>query len=102
MATITAGELLVKSLVQEGVRIIFAVPDAGYNSVLGKLRQYGVRLLPPRHEAAGAHMADGWSRVTGQLGVCMAGAGPGTANLVSGIVTGPGHHDQPPQHRHLP
>jgi acetolactate synthase-1/2/3 large subunit len=87
MATITAGELLVKSLVQEGVRIIFAVPDAGYNSVLGKLRQYGVRLLPPRHEAAGAHMADGWSRVTGQLGVCMAGAGPGTANLVSGIVT---------------
>src|SRR3989304_9711958 len=87
MAPIKAGELLVKSLVQEGAPIIFAVPDAGYNSVLGKLRQYGVRLLPPRHEAAGAHMADGWSRVTGQLGVCMAGAGPGTANLVSGIVT---------------
>jgi len=87
MATITGGELLLKCLVQEGVRIIFAVPDASYNPVLGKLRAYGVRLLPPRHEAAGAHMADGWSRVTGQLGVCMAGAGPGTANLLSGIIT---------------
>jgi acetolactate synthase-1/2/3 large subunit len=87
MATITGGELLLKCLVQEGVRIIFAVPDASYNTVLGKLRQYDVRLLPPRHEAAGAHMADGWSRVTGQLGVCMAGAGPGTANLLSGIIT---------------
>jgi acetolactate synthase-1/2/3 large subunit len=87
MAIITGGELLLRCLVQEGVRIIFAVPDASYNPVLGKLRQYDVRLLPPRHEAAGAHMADGWSRVTGQLGVCMAGAGPGTANLVSGIVT---------------
>jgi acetolactate synthase-1/2/3 large subunit len=87
MATIKGGELLLKCLVQEGVRIIFAVPDASYNPVLGKLRQYGVRLLPPRHEAAGAHMADGWSRVTGQLGVCMAGAGPGTANLLSGIIT---------------
>jgi acetolactate synthase-1/2/3 large subunit len=87
MATITAGELLLKCLVQEGVRIIFAVPDTSYNPVLGKLRQYGVRLLPPRHEAAGAHMADGWSRVTGQIGVCMAGAGPGAANLLSGIIT---------------
>lgn len=87
MAAITGGELLVRCLVQEGVRIIFAVPDAGYNSVLGKLRDNDVRLLPPRHEAAGAHMADGWSRVTGQLGVCMAGAGPGTANLLSGIIT---------------
>jgi acetolactate synthase-1/2/3 large subunit len=87
MASIKAGELLLRCLVQEDVRVIFAVPDGAYNSVLGKLKEYGVRLIPPRHEAAAAHMADAWSRATGEPGVCMAGAGPGTANLLSGIIT---------------
>lgn len=87
MATIKAGELLLKCLTQENIRVIFAVPDAAYNSVLGKLKDYGVRLVPPRHEAAAAHMADAWTRVTGEPAVCMAGAGPGTANLLSGIIT---------------
>ena len=87
MSSIKGGELLLKCLVQENVRVIFAVPDGAYNSVLGKLKENGVRLIPPRHEAAAAHMADAWSRVTGEPGVCMAGAGPGTANLLSGIIT---------------
>ncbi len=87
MSTIKAGEVLLRCLVQENVRVIFAVPDGAYNSVLGKLNEYGVRLIPPRHEAAAAHMADAWSRATGEPGVCMAGAGPGTANLLSGIIT---------------
>lgn len=87
MATIKGGELLVRCLAQEKIRVIFAVPDAGYNPVLGSLKEYGIRLLPPRHEAAGAHMADAWTRVTGEPAVCMAGAGPGTANLLSGIIT---------------
>ena len=60
MGTIKAGELLLRCLVQENVRVIFAVPDGAYNSVLGKLKEYGVRLKPPRHEAAAAHMADAW------------------------------------------
>jgi acetolactate synthase-1/2/3 large subunit len=87
MSSIKGGELLLRCLVQENVRVIFAVPDGAYNSVLGKLKEYGVRLIPPRHEAAAAHMADAWSRATGEPGVCMAGAGPGTANLLSGIIT---------------
>jgi acetolactate synthase-1/2/3 large subunit len=87
MAAMKGGELLLKCLVQEKVRTIFAVPDVAYNPLLGKLKEYGVRLVPPRHEAAAAHMADGWSRVTGEPGVCIAGAGPGTANLLSGIIT---------------
>jgi acetolactate synthase-1/2/3 large subunit len=65
MAALKGGELLLKCLAQEKVRTIFAVPDVAYNTVLGKLKDYGVRLVPPRHEAAAAHMADGWSRVTG-------------------------------------
>ncbi|MEE9618088.1 MAG: thiamine pyrophosphate-binding protein [Anaerolineae bacterium] len=87
MPSIKGGELLLRCLVQENVRVIFAVPDGAYNSVLGKLKEHGVRLIPPRHEAAAAHMADAWSRATGEPGVCMAGAGPGTANLLSGIIT---------------
>jgi len=87
MAAMTGGELIVKCLAQEKVRTIFAVPDVAYNPILGKLKEHGIRLVPPRHEAAAAHMADGWSRATGEPGVCMAGAGPGTANLLSGIIT---------------
>jgi acetolactate synthase-1/2/3 large subunit len=87
MAAMTGGEIVVKCLAQEKVRTIFAVPDVAYNPILGKLKEHGIRLVPPRHEAAAAHMADGWSRATGEPGVCMAGAGPGTANLLSGIIT---------------
>jgi acetolactate synthase-1/2/3 large subunit len=87
MADITGGELLLRCLEQEGVSHIFGVIDGSLNPMLEKLDEYGVQLVAPRHEAAGAHMADAYSRVTGQPGVCIAGAGPGTANLVSGIVT---------------
>jgi len=87
MAAMTGGELVAKCLAQEKVRTIFAVPDVSYNPILGSLKGHGIRLVPPRHEAAAAHMADGWSRATGEPGVCMAGAGPGTANLLSGIIT---------------
>jgi len=87
MAAMTGGELIVRCLAQEKVRTIFAVPDVSYNPILGKLKEYGIRMVPPRHEAAAAHMADGWSRATGEPGVCMAGAGPGAANLLSGIIT---------------
>ena len=87
MAEITGGELILKCLVQEGIKTIFAVPDAAYNPLMGKLKDHGVRMIPPRHEAAGAHMADAMARMTGAPAVCMAGAGPGTANLLSGITT---------------
>lgn len=87
MAEITGGELILKCLVQEGIKTIFAVPDAAYNPLMGKLKDYGIRMIPPRHEAAGAHMADAMARMTGAPAVCMAGAGPGTANLLSGITT---------------
>jgi acetolactate synthase-1/2/3 large subunit len=87
MAAMTGGELIVKYLAQEKVRTVFAVPDVAYNPILGKLKEHGIRLVPPRHEAAAAHMADAWSRATGEPGVCIAGAGPGTANLLSGIIT---------------
>jgi len=87
MPQITGGELLLRCLKQERVTHIFGVIDGSLNPLLEKLDDYGVQLVVPRHEAAGAHMADAWARVTGQPGVCIGGAGPGTANLVSGVVT---------------
>ncbi|UCC64582.1 MAG: thiamine pyrophosphate-binding protein [Anaerolineae bacterium] len=87
MTEITGGELLLRCLKQENVSHIFGVIDGSLNPLLEKLDEYDVQLIVPRHEAAGAHMADAWARVTRRPGVCMAGAGPGTANLVSGVVT---------------
>jgi len=87
MSGINGAELLLRCLAQEKVRVVFAIPDGVTTSILGRLKDHGIRLIPPRHEAAGAHMADAWSRVTGEPGVCMAGFGPGSANLLSGIIT---------------
>jgi len=86
MAKVNGGEILLRCLSREGVRIIFALPDASYNPVLAKIREYNIRLVPSRHESAGGHMADAWSRVTGEPGVCMAGMGPGAANLLPALI----------------
>jgi acetolactate synthase-1/2/3 large subunit len=84
---ISGGELLVRCLKQEGVSHLFGVIDGSLNPILENLDVYGLQLIATRHEAAGAHMADGWARVSGRPGVCLAGAGPGTANMLSGVIT---------------
>lgn len=86
MAEISGGELLLKCLRKEGVTRIFAIPDFAYNTLLGKVEEYGIRWITPRHESAAAHMAQGVYKTCGEIPVVMAGAGPGTANLVPGII----------------
>jgi acetolactate synthase-1/2/3 large subunit len=87
----TGGELLLRSLHAEGVRHVFAIPDGTYNVVMEAMQrlrdEIPCELVVPRHEGAAAHMADGYSRVTGTPAVVMACAGPGAANLVSGVIT---------------
>jgi len=53
---------------------------------MGKVEEYGVRWITPRHESAAAHMAQGVYKTSGEIPVVLAGAGPGTANLVPGII----------------
>lgn len=88
---ISAGEILMESLANQGVQVIFGIPDGGYNIMYKWVHFHGekrgIRFVTPRHEAAGAHMADAMARVTGKPGVVIAGAGPGAANLVSGVIT---------------
>jgi len=86
MAKITGGELLVKCLQKEGVKRIIGITDASYQPVMFSCGKYNIRWIAPRHEAAGAHMAEGIYKSSGEIPVVMAGAGPGMANLVSGII----------------
>lgn len=90
MGDITGGELLVRSLHAEGVRHVWAIPDGTYMIFLEALErlgpELGMQLLVPGHEAAAAHAADAMTRVTGAPAVVMACAGPGAANLISGVL----------------
>ncbi len=91
MPEMVAGEMLMETLHALGVRRVFAIPDGTYNVCFRWVQEKGeaadLSFVTPRHEAAGAHMADGWFRATGEPTVVMAGAGPGAANLVSGVIT---------------
>lgn len=90
MSEITGGELLLRSLHAENVRHITAITDGTYMIFLEALERLGeeldMHLVVPRHEAAGAHIADAYTRVTGEPAVVMACAGPGAANLLSGVI----------------
>jgi acetolactate synthase-1/2/3 large subunit len=66
---------------------MFGILDGSFNPFLAKLAEYGIRFVNPRHEAAAAHMADAWSRISGEPAVVIGGIGPGAANMISGIVT---------------
>jgi len=93
MAEINGGELLMECLANQGPDPVFSIPDGGYNVLFDWChhnKDRGVRFITPRHEAAGAHMADGYYRVTGRPAIAVAGAGPGAANLVSGVITAAG------------
>jgi len=87
MSEITGAELLLRCLVGEGVRFVFGIPCPEVDPLLAKLEQYGVRFVPVRHEAAAVHMAEGLYKTTGQVAVVLGNPGPGSANLIPGVIT---------------
>ena len=82
--------MLIRCLHAEKVKFIHAITDGTYMIALEALErlgpELGMRLVVPRHEAAAAHACDAYTRVTGEPAVVMACAGPGAANLLSGIL----------------
>jgi len=90
MEQIKGGELLLRCLAMEDIEHVHAITDGTYMSFLEPLerlgKNLGIRLVVPRHEAAAAHLCDAYTRVTGKPAVVMACAGPGAANLISGII----------------
>lgn len=86
MARLTGGEVLKRCLVQENVRYVFGVPgDQLYPLLDAIFKDKRIEFITTRHEAAAAHMADAWARVTCEPGVCVGTVGPGAANLVGGV-----------------
>ncbi len=85
MAT-TGGDLVARMLRAEGVEVVFGIVDGSYFALCEGLRRHGIRLVSPRHETSGAHMAGAYARTTGGLGVCLASNGPGAANVLPGVA----------------
>src|SRR5512140_463610 len=87
MAEVTGGELLARCLVNEGVRFVFGLPCPEVDPILASLDAHGLRLVPIRHEAAAVHMAEGLYKTTGQVAAVLGNPGPGSANLLPGVIT---------------
>ena len=87
MSNITGGELLARALANEGVRFVFGLPCPEIDPFLMTLEAHQIRFVPVRHEAAAVHMAEGLYKTTGQVAAVLGNPGPGSANLIPGLVT---------------
>lgn len=86
MAKITGAQMIIKCLKEEGVEVIFGYPGGKVIPLYDALFDSDIRHILVRHEQGAAHAADGYARVTGKTGVCIATSGPGATNLVTGIA----------------
>jgi acetolactate synthase-1/2/3 large subunit len=82
----TGAQVLWEALVHQGVEVVFGYPGGAILPVYDELLKYPVRHVLARHEQAAAHMADGYARASGRVGVALATSGPGATNLVTGIA----------------
>jgi acetolactate synthase-1/2/3 large subunit len=83
----SGAKAIVKSLEEQGVEVIFGYPGGATLPIYDELARSAIRHVLARHEQGAAHMADGYARATGKVGVCMATSGPGATNLVTGLAT---------------
>ncbi|MBU0605637.1 MAG: biosynthetic-type acetolactate synthase large subunit [Candidatus Omnitrophica bacterium] len=83
----TGAEILIECLKREKVEVMFGYPGGQVLPIFDKLYDAPIKFILVRHEQAAAHAADGYARVTGKTGVCIATSGPGATNLVTGIAT---------------
>jgi acetolactate synthase-1/2/3 large subunit len=81
------ARLFWESLKREGVETVFGYPGAQNLPVFDALPAGAIRFVLSRHEQGAAHMADGYARASGRVGVALATSGPGATNLVTGIAT---------------
>ena len=81
------AEILWECMVREGVELVFGYPGGANMPIYDAMLSYPVHHVLVRHEQGAAHMADGYARASGKVGVAMATSGPGATNLVTGIAT---------------
>ena len=83
----SGAEILWECVTREGVEVVFGYPGGANMPIYDAMLSYPVHHVLVRHEQGAAHMADGYARASGKVGVAMATSGPGATNLVTGIVT---------------
>jgi pyruvate dehydrogenase (quinone) len=103
----TAADIMVETLIDWGVEVIFGLPGDGINGIMESLRarRDKIRFIQVRHEESAAFMACGYAKYSGKLGVCLATSGPGGLHLLNGLydakldgqpvlaITGHHYHD---------
>jgi acetolactate synthase I/II/III large subunit len=93
--SLTGAQILCRTLLDEGVDVLFGYPGGAIMPLYHALPEFPeLRHVLVRHEQAAAHAADGYARVSGRAGVCVATSGPGATNLVTGLATA--HMDSTP------
>src|SRR3954471_6582485 len=82
----TASDILIETLIDWGVEVVFGIPGDGINGIMEALRthQDKIRFVQTRHEEAAAFMACSYAKYTNNLGVCLATSGPGGIHLLNG------------------
>jgi acetolactate synthase-1/2/3 large subunit len=85
----TGGQIIWESLINEGVEVVFGLPGGAILPTYDDLYKYNypIHHVLVTHEQGAAHMADGYARATGRVGVCIATSGPGATNLITGLAT---------------
>ena len=81
------AEIVWECLTREGVDVVFGYPGGANMPIYDAMLNYPIHHVLVRHEQGASHMADGYARVSGKVGVAMATSGPGATNLVTGIAT---------------
>jgi acetolactate synthase I/II/III large subunit len=85
---LTGAEIVMECLIREGVNVMFGYPGGAILPTYDAMTKYPqIHHVLVRHEQGAAHMADGYARATGKVGVAIATSGPGATNLVTGIAT---------------
>src|ERR1700746_4223878 len=80
---LTPSEAFVETLVAQGVKDVFGIVGSAYMDALDLFPLAGIRFVMVAHEQGAGHMADGYARVSGRHGVCIAQNGPGITNFVT-------------------
>ena len=86
---LTGAQILIQTLIEQGVTDVFGYPGGQVINIYDALYEYKDKInhILTAHEQGASHAADGYSRATGKVGVCIATSGPGATNLVTGIAT---------------
>jgi acetolactate synthase-1/2/3 large subunit len=84
---LSGARILWESLVREGVDVVFGYPGGAILPAYDAMLDYPIRHILVRHEQGATHMADGYARASGRVGVAVATSGPGATNMVTGIAT---------------